>query len=92
MHAESLHVLSSSLHALQTLSDHDQLVNENHCAWVVRFSTAIPKDKPNQLMNALKLKTAQQESSSSCLALNLHTTHQALVAEKSNVDKHKLKR
>ena len=67
-------------------------MKENHFDWVVRFSAAIPKDKPNHLMNALTSKTTQQVSSSSCL--NLHTTcvNQALVAEKSNVDKERLQR
>lgn len=59
---------------------------------VVRFSAAIPKDKPHQVINALISRTAHQVTSSSCLALNLHTTHRALVAEKSNVDKERLQR
>ena len=63
---------------------------ENHCAWVVRFSAAIPKDKPfNQLVNALASKTVSSSSS-----LNLPTTcvNQALVAERSIVDKERLLR
>lgn len=66
-------------------------LNKNHCAWVVRFSAAIPKDKPNQSMNALTLKTAQV-SSLSCLSPNLRTTQQALVAEKSSTEKQRLQR
>jgi len=74
------------------MSDLHLLVNKNHCAWVVRFSAAIPKDKPiNQLMNASTLKTAQVSSLSS-LSPNLHTTQQALVAEKSNTEKERLQR
>jgi len=58
------------------MSDLHLLVNKNHCARVVRFSAAIPKDKPNQLMNALTLKTAQV----------------SLVAEKCNTEKERLQR
>jgi len=53
------------------------------------FSAAIPKDKPNQLMNASTLKTAQVSSLSS-LSPNLHTTQQPLVAEKCNTEKERL--
>lgn len=73
------------------MSELDLLVNKNHCACVVRFSAAIPKDKPNQLMNALTLKTAQVSSLSS-LSSNLRTTQQALVAEKRNTEKERLQR
>lgn len=68
-------------------------MKENHCAWFVRFSAAIPKDKPiNQLMNVLTSKTAQQASSSSCLNLPTTCVNQALVTEKSNVDRERLLR
>ena len=64
-----------------------------HCAWFVRFSVAIPKDKPvNQLMNALTSKTAQHVSSSNCLNLPTTCVNQALVAEKSNLDRERLLR
>ena len=68
-------------------------MKENHCSWVVRFSAAIPKDKPiNQLMNALTSKTAQQVSSTSCLYIPTSCLNQALVTEKSNTDKERLQR
>ena len=90
MHAYSFYCVALCMHC-RPMSELDLLVNKNHCAWVVRFSAAIPKDKSNQLMNALTLKTAQMSSLSS-LSPNLRTTQRALVAEKCNTEKERLQR